>query len=232
MRLAVISDIHGNLYALMKAFEDIDAQGVDSIICLGDLVGYGAHPNEVIALIRKKGILCLKGNYDASVVDGDFTYIRDTSINSFSLPWTCKELRESNKFYLANLPTSLTLEIEGKQIKFVHGSPNLINEYLIEDADNTNTIMNNLQEDVLVCAHTHLPSNKLFEDKLFVNCGSVGKPKIGIPKITYSILDIQADSKVKCQIRYVDYEYHKMIKDMEMLNFPSRLVLSYETGLE
>ena len=83
MKIAVISDIHGNIYALMKALEDIDEQNVDKIICLGDLVGYGPHPNESIALIRRREIPCIKGNYDASVVDGDYTFIRNTTINSF-----------------------------------------------------------------------------------------------------------------------------------------------------
>lgn len=232
MRIAVISDIHGNLYALMRTLEDIDEQNVDSIICLGDLVGYGCHPNETVALIKKRGVLCLKGNYDASVVDGDFSYIRETSINSFSLPWTCSELRASNKFYLSNLPTSLTLEAENKKIKFVHGSPNAINEYLVEDADNTKNIMKNLSEDVLVCAHTHFPSYKKFEDKLFINCGSVGKPKIGKPDSTYVILDIQSPNDIKVQVRYVEYEYKRIIKDMEMLKFPQKLISSYESGVE
>ena len=77
MKIAVISDIHGNLYALMKVLEDIEDEKVDTIICLGDLVGYGPHPNEVIAIIRRKNIICLKGNYDASVVDEGYTYIRE-----------------------------------------------------------------------------------------------------------------------------------------------------------
>ena len=67
MKIAVISDIHGNIYALMKALEDIDEQNVDKIICLGDLVGYGPHPNESIALIRRREIPCIKGNYDGCI---------------------------------------------------------------------------------------------------------------------------------------------------------------------
>ena len=137
MKLAIISDIHGNLYALRKVLEDIDDERADLTICLGDLVGYGPHPNEVIATIKRKNILCLKGNYDASVVDGGFTYIRDNATNSFSLPWAVNEVRAMNKHYLDNLPTSMTLEFNGKKIKFVHGSPNAINEYLLEGADNT-----------------------------------------------------------------------------------------------
>ena len=57
----------------------------DLIVCLGDLVGYGPHPNETISYIKRKNVLCLKGNYDASVVDNDFSYIRQTDINSFTL---------------------------------------------------------------------------------------------------------------------------------------------------
>ena len=118
MKIAVMSDIHGNIYALMKTLEDIDEQRVDKIICLGDLVGYGPHPNEVIALIKRREIPCIKGNYDASVVDGDFTFIRNTAINSFALPWTCEEVRVSNKYYLDSLPTSLKYTFNGVNILF------------------------------------------------------------------------------------------------------------------
>ena len=212
MKLAIISDIHGNIYALMRVLEDIDDQKVDSIICLGDLVGYGPHPNETVNLIRRKNILCLKGNYDASVVNEAYTYIRETEINSFSLPWTVEELRMENKFYLKNLPTSLTLEFNNTKIKFVHGSPNAINQYLLED--------------------THLPSIKQFNNKLFINDGSVGKPKHGKPTSTYCILNIDENGTCSSSIREVEYEYNKIIKDMEILKFPQKLIHSYKTGIE
>ena len=232
MKIGIISDIHGNIYALMRVLEDLDDQKVDTIICLGDLVGYGPHPNEVVSMIRRKNILCIKGNYDASVVDGAYTYIRDTAINSFSLPWTVEELRAENRYYLDNLPTNITLDFNGKRIKFVHGSNNSINEYLLEDSDNTINIMNSLEEDVLVCAHTHLPSIKEYNSKLFVNDGSVGKPKIGSPDSTYCILDVDKDGNIKGKIRHVSYEYKRIVKDMQMLNFPAELVRSFEEGRE
>lgn len=232
MKIAVISDIHGNLYALMRALEDIEDQKVDTIICLGDLVGYGPHPNEVIAMIKRKNIICLKGNYDASVVDENYTFIRENSINSFSLPWAVEELRAANRFYLNSLPTSITLEFEGKKILFVHGSPNKINEYMLKDGDNTSEIMTNLKEDVLVCAHTHIPSIKQFEDKLFVNDGSIGKPKIGRPNPTYCILDVERNRPIKAEIREINYEVKRIVKDMTMLKFPETLIRSFETGVE
>ena len=231
MRIAVISDIHGNLYALREVLEDIDNQNIDSIICLGDLVGYGPHPNEVIALI-KRNILCLKGNYDASVVDNDYTYIRDTDINSFSLPWTVEELRTSNRYYLDNLPDNLSMNVCGKSIKFVHGSPRRINEYLSEDYSELDEIMNELKEDVLVCAHTHIPYAKKIGNKVIINDGSVGKPKNGKPHATYVILDFSNEFKLKVEMKTVPYEFKRTMKDMELKNFPQKLIYSYEFGKE
>ena len=232
MKIAIISDIHSNVYALMNVFDDIDDQKADLIVCLGDLVGYGPHPNETISYIKRKNVLCLKGNYDASVVDNDFSYIRQTDINSFTLPWTVAELRAANKYYLNGLPENLTLNFNKKSIKFVHGSPNKINEYLFENEENTKQVMADLKEDILICAHTHIPAVKQFGNKLFINCGSVGKPKIGSTNSTYCLLDIDPLGKVTPQIRQVSYEVKKIIKDMEMLNFPSSLIRSFEEGQE
>lgn len=232
MKIAVISDIHANIYALMTVLEDIDDERVDTIICLGDLVGYGPHPNEVVSTIRRRNILCIKGNYDSSVVDNEYSFIRENPINSFSMPWAVNELREENRIYLDNLPSTLSLNISGKNILFVHGSPNKINEYMLEDGENTAEIMNSLKEDILVCAHTHLPCAKEFGNKLFVNCGSVGKPKIGRPNPTYCIINITKSNGVQVKTKEVTYETKKVIKDMTILDFPQALIRSFETGVE
>lgn len=232
MKIASISDIHGNIYALMKAFEDIDSQKVDLIICLGDLVGYGPHPNEVIALIKRRDIPTIKGNYDASVVDGAFTFIRDNQINSFALPFAVEEVRTSNKYYLDSLPTELNYEFHGVRLKFTHGSPNSISEYLFENSENTKTVMETLDADILVCAHTHIPAFKKFENKTYINVGSIGKPKIGRPNLTYSIIEINEDGKSQVHFRELEYDKHKIIKDCQMLHFPNTLVESYKSGTE
>ena len=232
MKIAVISDIHGNIYALMKVLEDIDNQDVDTIICLGDLVGYGPHPNEVVATIRRRKILCIKGNYDASVVDNAFSYIRDTSVNSFSLPWTVNELRASNRYFLSSLPNSINLNFEGKALSFVHGSPRSINEYMKDDEALLTEIINEFNGDILVCAHTHLPFVKKIANKLLINDGSVGKPKIGRPNPTYAIIELYEGMSPKAEIREIEYDYHKTIKDMEINKFPSQLISSYKSGIE
>lgn len=232
MKIAVISDIHANVYALMNVLEDIDNEKVDTIVCLGDLVGYGSQPNEVISMIKERHILCIKGNYDNSVVDNEYSYIRETPINSFSLPWTVNELKEENRIFLQNLPSTITLNIENKNLLFVHGSPRRINEYLLKDADNTLDTMNSINEDVLICAHTHIPEIKEFGNKVYVNSGSIGKPKIGRPNITYCILNINKEDVMKIEIKETSYDFKKIVKDMTILGFPQELIYSFESGLE
>ncbi|MBE6071981.1 MAG: metallophosphoesterase family protein [Clostridium butyricum] len=232
MKIAVISDIHANIYALINILEDIDSEKVDTIICLGDLVGYGPHPNETISMIRRRNILCIKGNYDNAVTDNEFSYIRETEINRFSLPWTIEELRVENMSYLKGLPSSLTLKVGNKNILFVHGSPSRINEYLFVDENNTEEYLNSINEDVLVCAHTHLPAIKEIKDKIYINTGSVGKPKIGRPNSTYCIIEIDNEYNVTTQFKEISYEVKKIIKDMTMLKFPPTLIQSFEKGIE
>ncbi|OOM82065.1 Bis(5'-nucleosyl)-tetraphosphatase, symmetrical [Clostridium puniceum] len=232
MKIAVISDIHGNIDAFSTLLENVVKENVDTIICLGDLVGYGPYPNQVISMIRSRHILCIKGNYDSSVVDNEYSYIRETNLNSFSLPWTVNELTENNRIFLQNLPSAITLNIAGKNLLFVHGSPNKINEYLLKDAYNTLDIMNSINEDILLCAHTHLPDIKEFTNKLYINCGSVGKPKIGRPNITYCLLNINEKTGISAEIKEIPYDFKKIVKDMTDLNFPTELIQSFESGLE
>lgn len=232
MRIAAISDIHGNLYSLMKVLDDIEEQNIDKIICLGDLVGYGPHPNEVISIIKRRNIECLKGNYDASVVDGDYTFIRETNTNSFAFPWVVNELRAANKFYLSELPERFDYDINGKKITFVHGSPNAINEYLYEDKENTLKIIEEFDGDILVCAHTHKPVSKIYNNKHFISTGSVGKPLCGSPDASYCIIDINDIGNVNVKFRTVPYEYKRIVKDCEILKFPSSLIRSFENGQE
>lgn len=232
MRIAVISDIHGNIYALMEVLKEIEQDNIDFTLCLGDLVGYGPHPNEVIALLRKNNIPCIKGNYDASVVDNEYSFIRNTGLNSFSLPWTVGELRAANRNFLNNLPLTFAMEFEGKKVAFVHGSPRKINEYLIANEDNTQEVMDKFNGDILVCAHTHIPTYKEFGNKLLINGGSVGKPKIGNPNSTYCVLEVLKDKKTTVDFKEVPYEYKRVLKDMEMLKFPADLIRSFETGKE
>src|SRR3989338_9997626 len=99
MKIAIIADVHSNLEALEGVLKDISNKNVDEIICLGDLVGYGANPNEVIELIKKKNIKCIKGNHDLNAVTLEkLDFFNDKAQEA--LKFTNKILTEDNKKYL------------------------------------------------------------------------------------------------------------------------------------
>lgn len=225
MRIAVISDIHSNIYALQSVFDDIDNRNIDLVACTGDLVGYGTKPNEVIDLIRKNKVLTIMGNYDDAIgnykiVCGcDYPDPKDAEKAGLSMNFTSTETTKENKEYLSNLPKEATLKFNDKTIRLVHGSTRLINEYLKEDSKEADEVMSNLVEDILICGHTHIPYAKYYGDKLLVNAGSVGKPKTNNPNANYVVIDINNDEKssdrVKVEIIEVIYDFEKAAREIE-----------------
>lgn len=220
MRIATISDIHSNLYALNEVLADIEKRNVDMVVCTGDLVGYATRPNEVIETLRKNKVLTIMGNYDEAI--GNFKIIcgcdypdpKDAENASLSMKFTSEETTDENKAYLRNLPKEAVISFNNKTIRFVHGSTRLINEYLKENSKEANEVMNNLDEDIWVCGHTHIPYVKYYGKKLLVNAGSVGKSKTGSPNANYVIIDI-IDSIVEVEIIEVFYDFEKVAKEIE-----------------
>lgn len=231
MKIAVISDIHGNLEALRAALENIEQRKVDTIVCLGDLVGYGPFPNEVVELIREKKIMNILGNYDAAVLEEKFNYIRDNEVNKFCMPWAAQILNDENRAYLRSLPRQIVLEYENKKIYFVHGSTRSINEYLKEDSKEVEEVMLEFNGDILVCAHTHIPLKKIFGNKLLLNDGSIGKPKIGRPNGTYLIINIEKEN-VETELVEFTYDYEKTAKAMEEKKIHTNCIKNIRTGIE
>ena len=235
MRIAAIADIHSNIYSLNEVLLDIDSRNVDLIVCLGDLVGYATYPNEVIDTIRESRILTIKGNYDEAVGDElmvcgcDYPDPKDAENAGISLNWTIDETREDNKEFLKSLPMEVDMNFEGKSIKFVHGSPRMINEYLKEDSIEAEEIMDNLEADILVCGHTHKPYYKMYGSKLLVNTGSAGKPKTGNPKANYVVIDLYGEN-TEVEIYEVDYEYERTAASIEEAGLPREFAEIIRTG--
>lgn len=235
MRIAVIADIHSNIYALEKVLSDIEQKNVDLTVCMGDLVGYYPFPNEVVDLIRKKNILTIMGNYDDAVGNEllicgcDYPDPKDAENAGISLNWTIDEAREDNKAYLRGLPKELTMVFENKKVRFVHGSPRKINEYLKENSQEASAVMADFTEDVLVCGHTHKPYYKMYGEKLLVNAGSAGKPKTGNPNANYVIMTIESNA-VSIETVEVPYDYEKTAKATEDAGLPVVFAEILRTG--
>ena len=226
MIVAIISDIHANIIALKAVLKDIEEQQVDSIYCLGDLIGYAPFPNEVIALIKEKNIPTVMGNYDDGIgyeryICGcDYKDAEAEALGHESIAWTKRHTSEENKEFLRNLPKEIRVDIAGKRLLLVHGSPNRLNEYVTEEIsrDYANELITLADTDILVCGHTHLPFTMVLKDKLLINVGSVGKPKHGDPQALYAIISIERD--VKVDFRKVPYDYEVTAKAIEASELP------------
>lgn len=223
MKIAVFSDIHGNIEALDAVLRDIEAFKVDHLICLGDLVGYLPFPNEVIECVKSLDIPVIMGNYDQGTgFDLDdcgcaYPSEEERKLGDLSLRWTQKEVNAENKRYLQSLLPQYSLELEGKKLLFVHGSPRKINEYLFEERPES-SILRMFSEDkphLLACGHTHKAYIKTIDSMILLNDGSVGRPKDGIPGFSWALIELEQEA-INCSI-------HRVACDLALLkkHFPA-----------
>lgn len=220
MRFAVIGDVHSNLAALEAVLADIETRNTDFVLSTGDLVGYAPYPNEVIGLLRRKGIISIQGNYDKAVGNGelvcgcDYQEEKQLEMAGLSMLFTNEAVTDGSREYLRTLPQSLNLEVNGLNVLLVHGSPRRINEYLYEDSPAIGEVTQALAADVLICGHIHKPYYKVINGKHVISAGSVGKPKHGSPAATYCLVTI-ADRQVAVDIREVSYDYERVAQAIE-----------------
>lgn len=237
MRIAIISDIHGNLSALDAVLADLRSRSVDAVYCLGDLVGYAAHPNEVTERIRAEGIPTIMGNYDDGVgFDRDecgcaYTNPVDKELGDQSLAWTKTTVTAENKAYLRTLVSEIRFEADGRRVLLVHGSPRRINEYLFEDRPRSSfqRLAASSHADIIVFGHTHKPYTKLVDDVLFVNAGSVGKPKDGHWRACYIVLD-PSDYANPVEFIRVLYDVASEAAAIRATDLPDKFAVDIETG--
>lgn len=231
MAHAVMSCLHANLAALEAVLADIDQRQITTITCLGDLVGYGPQPNEVVNLIRERAIPSCQGCWDEDIVEGlnscecSFPSQLAERRGRLAHLWTADQLSETNKAFLASLPMTLRRD----RLLFVHGSPNSQHEYLLPDMDAFAALerVHLADADTLFCGHTHHPYVRdLREGSIrvrvqaasdhgaaaeremalplhrIVNAGSVGEPRHGNTHATYVIHDETSGSVEICEVPY------------------------------
>jgi predicted phosphodiesterase len=232
-RLALLSDVHGNRVALEAVLADIEARGITRVHCLGDLVGYGPDPNGVIDLLRDRGIPSLLGNYDEGVGwdKGDCgCFYPDQAakdVGKASYAFTVNEVTAERKAYLRDLPREAHLQLGGLKVHLVHGSPRRINEYLLRDRDarTYERLAATETDDVLAFGHTHQLWQRRFEGVLFVNTGTVGRPKDGDPRAGYAIL-----STTDVEFVRVAYDHEAVAEAVLAAGLPASLAAGICSG--
>jgi putative phosphoesterase len=228
-RVAVLTDIHANLPALEAALSRVGELDVDAVYCGGDLVGYGPHPNEVCELIARGGIPTIYGNYDHAIArdhdDCGCAYVTqaDRELGQRSVEWTLRTTSAAAKAFMRELPFDRRFEVGGRRVRLVHGSPRKVNEYLFEDkpARTFERIAAGADCDVLAFGHTHKPWVAEYGGVLFVNCGSVGKPKDGDPRGAFAVLEADGAGGVRATIERFDYDAEAVAREVEESGLPA-----------
>jgi diadenosine tetraphosphatase ApaH/serine/threonine PP2A family protein phosphatase len=199
MRVAIISDIHSNLEALQKALEIIDEKKVEEIVCLGDLVGYGANPNECVELTRKRASRILLGNHDQAAFDLSQTEHFNRHARTAAY-WTNQTLTQENLEFLKSLPFQHVID----DLTFVHASPRDPEQWeYVFSAHEAKTNFESFQTRICFVGHTHIPgvfpedlkmqkSTVTRENRYIVNVGSVGQPRDGNWKLSFGVFDTSA----------------------------------------
>ena len=234
MKAAIISDIHSNLEALKAVLKDIKKRRIKTIFCLGDLVGYGANPNECIALAMKESDATIAGNHDYAAVE-------QTDIGTFNpvaaeaIKWTRKKLTEESKKMLRGLP----LTFKTCDLLLVHGSPTRPEmwQYLFSLED-FHRQFGAFTESICFVGHSHIPCG-VFQDansytdfirenpfpilkrrRFIVNAGSVGQPRDLDPRACYAIYD---GNKFSIEIIRVEYNIPLAEQKIMMAGLPEVL---------
>jgi len=236
MKIAVFSDIHGNQEALVNVLKDIDEQKPDHVFCLGDLVGYGPRPNEVIETIREAKIPTVMGNYDEGVGyekgDCGCAYVTDVekANGQHSIEWTTEQVSKENKTFLRSLHDKIEFNANGYKMLLVHGSPRRINEYLYEDrpARSLKRILESVEADIVVCGHTHKPYHRHVVGVNLINDGSVGKPKDGDQRACYAMITLGED--VVVEFRRVNYPVEAVAEEIIKAGLPEAFADALRTA--
>ena len=241
MRVLVISDIHANLPALEAVLAD--AGSFDAVWCLGDLVGYGPDPNEVIERVRAlPGLMCLIGNHDQAAL-GIIPLSRFNSDAGAAAAWTMEHLLADNTAYLRSLPSRITFE----DFTLAHGSPRQpVWEYIL-DLQTADGNFDSFSTNYCLIGHSHLPlifhrmkgdtqaglveidwrSAMELVPRMILNPGSVGQPRDMDPRAAYSMLDVRAAT---WQARRVEYDAAGVRDRMLEAGLPERQALRLLAG--
>jgi putative phosphoesterase len=229
MKIAVISDIHGNIQALEAVLNDIKNESCKRIFCLGDLAMAGPEPSKtidrIIELEASLDMPVIQGNTDEMIANCNNRILhllkKNNTIMANALAKDVIEVSELQKEYLKNLPAQKEIEIEGIKILFVHGSVRKNNENIFPDLkiEEVEEMIKGTNADIIFCGHTHIPCGYQTNTKqTVVNTGSVGRPFSIEPKACYAILEIK-NKEFSIKHNLVKYDVEKAAEILKNRGF-------------
>lgn len=239
-RIAVFGGIYSNHHALARAIDDARDRGAEALFCLGDLGGFGPHPDRVFPLIRDAGVHTIRGNYDDSIARGlddcqcGYTDPMDNHYARLSYAYTLAHTSSENRAWLDALPASLRFRLGDLHVLACHGSPRQTNEFLWESTTPTHFLQKLAAEsecDVILGTHTGIHwQRRLGARSWYVNAGALGRPaNDGSTKVWYALLE--ADG-TELGVEYVPlvYDHDALADEMRAERLPEEFIETIRTG--
>ena len=237
--IAFFGGIYSNAPGLAAALADVRKRGADAVYALGDFGGFGPHPDRVFPLLVENGVQCIQGNYEESLSSGaedchcGYTDPRDNHFAAISYGYTAQNTSSEWKRWMGELPKTRRLEVGGRKVLLVHGSPRKINEFLWESTSPVAFLEKLLADhdaDVLVCTHTGLHwQRRLPSGRLGVNAGVLGRPaNDGRTNVWYALASFDGD--VQVEFVPVEYDFERLAREMGEERLPDEFVETVRTG--
>lgn len=240
-RFAVFGGIYNNHLSLAATLDDARAKGAEHLYCLGDMGGFGPHPNRVFPLLFEGDDLSvMQGNYDHSIghrLDDcacGYTDPRDNHFAQISYDYTLAKTSAANKDWLRDLPTEFRCQWKGRQVLMAHGSPRRVNEFLWESTCSDvflSYLLDHCEAELLFVTHTGIPWKRRLDDKrLVVNVGAIGRPaNDGRTDVEYALVDVTEEG-VEISFERVGYDHEKLAHQMRQEGLPEEFVETILTG--
>ncbi|MBP3923756.1 metallophosphoesterase family protein [bacterium] len=225
MKVAVISDIHGNMQALEAVINDYKSQNCEKVLCLGDLAMAGPQPSETVDFVKGQNWEIIQGNTDKMIAEFSDKILSNVKsafpVMGNALENDAEILSEVQKEYLANLSPQKELIMENVKVLMVHGSPRRNNEDILPNRpiEEIEEIIANTDADLILCGHTHIPCGyQTSKKQTVVNAGSVGRPFTDNAKACYAIIDFNSGA-FSVEHRFVDYNREKAAEILAQRKF-------------
>jgi putative phosphoesterase len=231
MKLAFISDIHGNALALEQVLQDTQRKGFDRVYVLGDICYRGPEPKRSLDLIRSLNAEVIKGNADEWVVRGVRQgEVPDKALSMMNLEreWILSKLGADDLDYLAGLPEQIYTEADGIRLHLFHATPDSLFEAVSSGADDETVsakLMSAKPADVYVYGHIHKAYIRYIQGKTMMNTGSVGLPFDGLARASYGTLDISG-STVSASIERVSFDIEAVVRQYEAGDYPNAAMMA------
>jgi putative phosphoesterase len=230
LRIVVISDIHSNLEAFVAVIASLPPY--DDLVFLGDLVGYGPQPNEVVEQLRQlRPSVALVGNHDYAVTTGDTSGFSPHA--EVAVEWTRRQIKQGTVDYLSSLQQSAKINLNNTGLALFHGSPSdPLSEYIFPwiDHQSAKGIIEEAGSPLVLLGHTHMPMLYSFDNEMLANPGSVGQPRDGDPRASFAILTL-SEGKFSFEIKRVEYDIDAVASKIIRVGLPDFLADRLYSGM-